>query len=136
MYEFVNRADIEVRFVFHKKHPDKTYRCDFRPANSLVCYLSGGHTFYYSGKRIEGGVGDIVIIPYGATYSNELLSVDTRYYQIDFCIYENESLKQSPTKLPLLKIDSGNQLPRFSRMLLKVTSKTSRSEDSFAYPKR
>ena len=103
MYEFVNRADIEVRFVFHKKHPDKTYRCDFRPANSLVCYLSGGHTFYYSGKRIEGRVGDIVIIPYGATYSNELLSDDTQYFQIDFCIYENGKAKAIADEITVIK---------------------------------
>lgn len=89
MYEFGNRADIEIKFILYKKRADKTYRCDFRPANSLVCYLKGGHTFFYSKKRAEGGVGDIVVIPYSAAYHNELLSDDTQYYQIDFCIYEN-----------------------------------------------
>ena len=110
MYEFVNRADIEVRFVFHKKRADKTYQCDFRPANSLVCYLNGGHTFYCSGKRTEGRVGDIVIIPYGATYRNELLCDDTQYYQIDFCIYEKGEPKPIADEITVIKNRLGEAL--------------------------
>ena len=94
MYEFVNRADIEIKFVFYKMLAEKTYHCDFRPANSLVFYIKGGHRFYYSDKQIESRCGDIVLLPYGTNYSNETLSDDTQYYQIDFAIYDMRLAKE------------------------------------------
>jgi AraC-like DNA-binding protein len=100
MYEFVNRADIEIKFVFYKRLAEKTYHCDFRPANSLVFYIKGGHRFYYSDKQIESRCGDIVLLPYGTNYSNETLSDDTQYYQIDFAIYDNgkpQAVTDEPT---------------------------------------
>lgn len=111
MYEFVNKVDVEIKFVFHKKKADKTYRCDFRPANSLVCYLNGGHAFYCSKKRIEGRAGDIVVIPYGAAYRNELLSDDTQYYQIDFCIYEKGEPKAISEEITVIKKQLNEVLP-------------------------
>ncbi|MBR2043390.1 MAG: helix-turn-helix transcriptional regulator [Clostridia bacterium] len=88
MYEFVNRADIEVNYVLHRKNVARTYQNDFRMTNSLVYYLVGGHTFFFGEKSVSAKAGDIALLPYGASYKNEILSSDTEYYQIDFCIYK------------------------------------------------
>lgn len=88
MYEFVKRADVEIRYVLHRKNVAKTYTNSFRQANSLVFYLNGGHRFFFGGKSVTAKAGNIAVLPYGAAYANEILTTDTEYYQIDFCIYE------------------------------------------------
>ncbi len=89
MYDFANRADLEINFVCHKKNAARTYNCDSRATNSLVYYISGGHIFYHSGRQIKIRAREIVLLPFGASYQNETLCDDTEYYQIDFSIYEN-----------------------------------------------
>ncbi len=90
MYNFVNRADLEIECVMHRINVERQYRNKFRKANSFVYYISGGHIFEFDGKTLTARSGDIAILPYGASYTNTLIDADTEYYQIDFNIYKND----------------------------------------------
>lgn len=110
MYQFVKRVDIEIKFVLLRKNVERKYKNNFRNANSLVYYINGGHNFYFEDKNIVGRAGDVVLLPYGACYENELISDDTEYYQIDFCVYQNGKPQAIVNQPTVIKTAVGDNL--------------------------
>lgn len=86
MYQFRNRADIELNCVLYRSNVASKFVQPCRPNDGLVYYISGGHIFDFGTYKIECGAGGIIYIPHGASYTNYTLSDNTEYYQIDFMI--------------------------------------------------
>lgn len=79
-----NRAEIKTERILYRLRPVSTYRQDFRKSNSLVFYIKGGHRFDFGDYTLEASEGNMLYIPYGSAYSNEVTSKNTEYYQVDF----------------------------------------------------
>lgn len=103
MYNFVNRADVKIECVMHRTNAERQYRNKFREANSFVYYVSGGHIFEFDGETVTAGSGDIVVLPYGASYTNTLIDADTEYYQIEFNVYKGDSPQAVVSRPTVLK---------------------------------
>ena len=87
-----NRLDIRIKDVFYKTEStvQNTFFREHRPSNSLVFYTKGGHIHTFSnGEPIISNPYDILYLPYGSTYSNEVKENRIEYYQVDFEIFEN-----------------------------------------------
>ncbi len=79
-----NKAEIELKRVIYRLKPIKTYDEPFRKSDSLVFYIKGGHRFDFGDYTVEAGEGNMLYIPYGSVYSNEVTGENTEYYQVDF----------------------------------------------------
>lgn len=89
MYKFKNRADIELECILYRSNVAKQFVQPYRPTNSFIYYISGGHIFDFGKYKTECREGEIIYIPQGTSYTNYSLSKDTEYYQINFNIYDN-----------------------------------------------
>lgn len=102
MYQFKNRADIELNCVLYRTNVAQRFVQPCRPCDAFVFYARGGHIFESDTYRTECAQGDVVYLPHGASYTNYLISPNTEYHQIDFTIYDDENtvaLFDKPTKL-------------------------------------
>ena len=105
------QMDLSILGIIQKKRPIRYYEQPKRRANGFVFYLKGGHRFITPEGVLEAQAGEIVYLPYGAAYSNEVLQEETEYYQIDFLLFEGQ---QPVSLLPEIKT-----FPReFGRKLL------------------
>lgn len=81
-----SRLELEIKWVLYRFKPLKEYRVASRYADSLLYYVSGGHSFDFGDCKLEARAGQVLYIPYGSAYTNQTLTENTEYYQIDFVL--------------------------------------------------
>lgn len=84
-----NSIHIKLERVLYRYKVPRNYKCTNRDANGFIYYVKGGHRFDMTHHSISAQDGDFVYLPYNSSYTNNLLSADTEYYQVDFLLYNN-----------------------------------------------
>lgn len=83
---------IRINRIVYKTEKDilKNFIRDRREFNGLVFYVKGGHKFSMScGEKFSTSDGDLLFIPYGSSYVNQVIEKGIEYYQIEFSLIKN-----------------------------------------------
>ena len=66
----------------------------------ISCRINGESTFYYNGEELSAGRGDILFVPFGATYIQSTLKEDIVCLDINTCSNLDDELKVFKTDNP------------------------------------
>ena len=79
-----NKAEMDLKRVLYRLNPIPTHTEKFRESESIVFYIKGGHRFDFGDYTLDTAEGNMLYIPYGSVYTNEVTSENTEYFQVDF----------------------------------------------------
>ncbi len=85
-----SKIEFEFTRIFYRYNPTNTYTVKNRDSHTLVYYIKGGHKFDFGDYILEASEGELVYIPFGASYTNFSRSSHTEFYQIDFNFFKDD----------------------------------------------
>ncbi len=86
--EKMKRMEIELWRVLYRFCPDPVYVNPSRDSDCFAYYTHGGHRFTFADQVITAHADDVVYLPAGSAYTNEVLDENTEYYQVDFKMFQ------------------------------------------------
>ena len=82
--------NLQINYILYKINTSTIFHQEWRKHDGIVFYVQGGHTIRWH-EEYERSVAEsqILYLPYGSSYTSELLEKGTEYYEIDFSIFQD-----------------------------------------------